>query len=560
MIRHLRTAALGVLAACSFAAFHPAAAQGTDTILILDASGSMWGVVDGQTKMAAARHAVDTILSKWKPSERLGLMAYGHRSRGDCRDIEVLVPVGSFNPDAIRSAVTAINPKGRTPIADSLRAAAVALRSTENRATVILVSDGIETCSPDPCAVAAELKKAGVGFTAHVVGFDITDPVAKRQLQCIARETGGVYLDARDPSGLNDAMGRVAEAAQGARVPTEAPPRQPPEDPLQGKNIRGVARLAANLDPVSDNQMGWVIHKPNNAGEKGEYHQRFDGSPFAGAIDPGRYVVEIEYGQLRREIPLVVEQGKVATLDVVLDAAYVTSEGTVVGGSKMDEATWEILDAKGEWIATEYKAVPRFVLAAGSYILRLTRGNTKSEKAFSVVAGDSVNVSLDLDAGKLFVSGLYAANGPKIEKGIAVEIRYVPKADGEQGEWIATHYEPTSQFELPTGSYDVIVSVGAARRVVRADIRSGSPTRLSVNLDAGVLGLKTAGGKAIEIVGAERDINDERRIVHTSYETDLNLALNAGAYVAIVEFADGKKVEQPFTIAAGKRQNVEVKP
>lgn len=151
-----------------FASGSPVHAQstdkGTDTILVLDASGSMWGVVDGQTKISAARQAVNSILSKWRPEDRLGLIAYGHRSKGDCKDIELLVPVSTFDPAKIKTAVDALNPKGKTPIADSLRAAAAALRSTENKATVILVSDGIETCAPDPCAVAAELKKSGVDF------------------------------------------------------------------------------------------------------------------------------------------------------------------------------------------------------------------------------------------------------------------------------------------------------------------------------------------------------------------------------------------------------------
>ena len=74
---------------------HTAQAQGTDTILVLDASGSMWGQVDGQSKISAARQAVDSILSKWNPADRLGVMVYGHRSKGDCKDIELMVPVNS---------------------------------------------------------------------------------------------------------------------------------------------------------------------------------------------------------------------------------------------------------------------------------------------------------------------------------------------------------------------------------------------------------------------------------------------------------------------------------
>ena len=557
MIRHLLAALLGVMALAPQAIAQPAS---TDTILILDASGSMWGQVDGQTKIGAARAAVDTILGKWKPSDRLGLIAYGHRNKGDCKDIELLAPVSTFDPERIKGAVKALNPKGKTPIADALRMAAETLKSTENKATVVLVSDGIETCVADPCAVAAELKKAGVGFTAHVVGFDVADPVAKSQLQCIARATGGVYLDARNAAGLENALGRAVEAAQGSQVKTEAPAKAE-RDPFKGKNIRGVVRLAAGLDPVTDRELGWTLFKPNPDGSKDEFVVRYDGSPFADRAEPGDYILEIEYGLVKKLMPVKVERDKPLVLDVVLDAGYVTSDGSIAGsGAKAEDSVWEVRDAKGDWLATDYKPVPRFVLPAGDYILWLTRGGAKTEKPFSVAAGDSINVSLVLDVGRLLVSGRYAAAGPKIDNGISVEVRALPKGSDEKGDWIATNYDPLSRFDLPTGNYDVIVGVGAAHKVVRADVKSGTDTRLDVTVDAGVLGLKTGGGTAINIVEAEPDINNERKSVHISYDPELNLALNAGSYVAVVEYGPDKKVEKAFTITAGKRANVEVQP
>ena len=42
----------------------PALAQSGDAILILDASGSMWGQVDGQTKISAARKAVGALVAR----------------------------------------------------------------------------------------------------------------------------------------------------------------------------------------------------------------------------------------------------------------------------------------------------------------------------------------------------------------------------------------------------------------------------------------------------------------------------------------------------------------
>ncbi|GKQ56029.1 VWA domain-containing protein [Bradyrhizobium sp. Ce-3] len=532
--------------------------QGTDTILVLDASGSMWGQVDGQSKISAARQAVDAILSKWNPADRLGVMVYGHRSKGDCKDIELMVPVSKFDPARIKAAVDGINPKGKTPISDSLRAAAEALHSTENKANVILVSDGIETCAPDPCAAAAELKKAGIGFTAHVIGLDVADPAAKSQLQCIARATGGVYLDAGNASSLTGALTKAVAATQGTKVVSEAP-QKPAADPYLGKNIRGVARLAEGLDPISDEDVNWGIYK--RAGdEKGEHVNTFYGAPFADNIAPGDYIAEVTYRQLKREFPLKVEKGKQAVLDVILDAGYVTSEGAVAGrAGKVDDVVWQVSDKGGRLVAQEYDAVPRFVLGAGSYVLTLTKGQSKTSKPFSVAAGDASNVQLTLDVGKLIVTSTYAEGGPKVEKDIVVAVYQPSKADGDEGEKVAQEYDAESKFDLPSGSYDVTAVVGEAKGTVRAEVKSGAPTRINVNLNAGVVGIKTDGAQEIDILSAERDLNDERKRISVSYDAAYNVALGAGDYVAVAIYADGQKVEKPFSIAAGKRQTVEIK-
>ena len=435
-----------------------AQAQGTDTILVLDASGSMWGLVDGQSKISAARQAVDAILSKWNPADRLGVMVYGHRSKGDCKDIELMVPVSTFDPVRIKAAIDGVNPKGKTPISDSLRAAAEALHSTENKANVILVSDGIETCAPDPCAAAAELKKAGIGFTAHVIGLDVADPAAKSQLQCIARATGGVYLDAGNAASLTGALTKAVAATQGTRVASEAPPKPAAADPYLGKNLRGVARLAEGLDPISDEDVNWGIFK--RAGdEKGEHVNTFYGAPFADNIAPGDYIVEVTYRQLKREFPLKVEKGKPAALDVILDAGYVTSEGAMAGGvGKVDDVVWQVTDKGGKVVAQEYDAVPRFVLAAGNYTLTLTKGQSKTSKPFTVAAGDSSNVQLTIDVGKLIVTTTYAEGGPKVEKDLVVAVHQPAKPDGDEGD---THTLGAAVAAQPPGRCQ---AVGSRRR------------------------------------------------------------------------------------------------
>lgn len=180
--------------------------SGEDAILILDASGSMWGQIEGTAKIEIAKKVLDGLLDDLPATSRLGLMAYGHNKKGDCSDIEMLSAVGA-NRDDIKAAIKSISPKGKTPISASVKMAAEKLKYTESKATVILISDGIETCNLDPCALGKQLEKDGIDFTAHVVGFDIVDQKTEEQLQCLATSTGGRYLSAASAGELSLALG-----------------------------------------------------------------------------------------------------------------------------------------------------------------------------------------------------------------------------------------------------------------------------------------------------------------------------------------------------------------
>jgi Ca-activated chloride channel homolog len=180
-------------------------------ILVLDASGSMWGQIDGRSKIEIARGAVSQLTADWPAADAIGLVAYGHRSKGDCSDIETLLPLAPLDAAAFNARVAALNPMGMTPISAAVRHAAAALKYTEQKATVILVSDGEETCKADPCAVADELEAQGVDFTAHVIGFDVGDAKAQAQLRCLAENTGGHYRSARSAAELGNALDRVVQ-------------------------------------------------------------------------------------------------------------------------------------------------------------------------------------------------------------------------------------------------------------------------------------------------------------------------------------------------------------
>ena len=210
-MRSLVTA--GLIALTSALAPAALAQERPSTILVLDASGSMWGQIDGINKITIARDVVGDIVSDFPADQNLGFVTYGHRERGQCADIETLVEPAPGTAAEIAGIVEGLNPRGMTPMTDAVVTAAQALRHTEQAATVILVSDGIETCNPDPCAAARALEEAGVDFTAHVIGFDVRGEAdALLQMQCIAEETGGRFLTADNAQELNEALREVTAA------------------------------------------------------------------------------------------------------------------------------------------------------------------------------------------------------------------------------------------------------------------------------------------------------------------------------------------------------------
>ncbi len=219
-----------ILLAAACAASTSGALAAEQAMLVLDASGSMWGRIDGRAKIAIARESVRTMLGEWDPSIELGLIAYGHSRKGDCADIEVLAPPAPVDAAAFAARVDRLTPIGMTPISAAVRLAAETLRSSEQKATVILVSDGLETCDADPCALADELEAGGIDFTAHVIGFDVAgERDAGRQLACLAERTGGRYLEAERADQLGEALRTIRESVVAAAPPARQRPGAPTE-------------------------------------------------------------------------------------------------------------------------------------------------------------------------------------------------------------------------------------------------------------------------------------------------------------------------------------------
>ncbi|KAA9134038.1 VWA domain-containing protein [Marinihelvus fidelis] len=187
---------------------------GAAIALILDASGSMLQRVDGKRRIAVAREVLTEAVREQIPAGTpVALRVFGHREVDSCRtDLEI--PLGPLDPAAAAEKIAGIQAMNlaRTPIADSLAAVPGDLGG-RTAGTVVLVTDGEETCDGDPAAVVESLREKGFNVTLNIVGFAIDEPELAAQFEAWATAGGGRYFGAADQAGLSGAL------AQALRVP-----------------------------------------------------------------------------------------------------------------------------------------------------------------------------------------------------------------------------------------------------------------------------------------------------------------------------------------------------
>ncbi|NOZ28307.1 MAG: beta-propeller fold lactonase family protein [Chloroflexi bacterium] len=189
-----------------------------NTAFILDASGSMLADLGSRTRLAIAQDAIGNLSAGLPASINASLWVYGHRVEKDnkaesCRDIEQVIELGPVDSKQFDTVAHSFAAKGYTPITDALLQAASSLPVGLNeRNTIVLVSDGEETCGGDPCALAAELAASDSKLVIHTIGLAVDD-VTRAQLQCIADVSGGTYTDADSAEDLSLALEEAAEAA-----------------------------------------------------------------------------------------------------------------------------------------------------------------------------------------------------------------------------------------------------------------------------------------------------------------------------------------------------------
>ena len=179
---------------------------------LFDASQSMFGQWQSGAKIDVAKKLMLQLLDSLRYVENieLALRVYGHLKPyppQDCDDSRLEVPFTRGNIPQIKQVLQKVIPKGTTPIARSLELCGNDFPQESSRNIIILITDGIEECGGDPCAVSQALQKKGIFLKPFVIGLGL-DVSLKKTFECVGR-----YFDATNESMFRDALNIVISQA-----------------------------------------------------------------------------------------------------------------------------------------------------------------------------------------------------------------------------------------------------------------------------------------------------------------------------------------------------------
>jgi len=184
-------------------------------LLVVDASSSMletWDTNDTRFKAAAkiVEALMDSIYSV-NAGVEFGLRVYGHQTAAqykDCYDSRQEVMFSKNNFTQMQLRLASIKPFGVSPIAYSLSEAAEndLGDAVHNAYSLILITDGGESCGGNICEVVKELIAKKIYFKPYILSL-VDYPALKDQYSCL-----GTYLQVARPNDIGPAISQIMDA------------------------------------------------------------------------------------------------------------------------------------------------------------------------------------------------------------------------------------------------------------------------------------------------------------------------------------------------------------
>lgn len=564
------------------------AAAGDAAVLIIDSSGSMSERQGTETRLDAARAVIRKEVENWPKGRELGMIAYGHRKARDCRDIETILPLGPVNLSAVKQGLDRLRARGKTPLSASLRQAAGLL--PPEGGSILLVSDGLETCNEDPCAVAEDLRKAKAGLVIHVIGFGLSEQ-DMQSLACIAGSSG-LSIGTGDRQTLSEALSKAGEqiAAEPAAaeikiepaaaepVPTEEVPPSPPPAPIVAAAVHLVAVVGDEPVPGA---VRWQLTTADGT-------EVYKGESRAVDLDlnPGQYRAAIAGSNATGSADIVVEpstDGKPAEIRVPIEAGLVQLSMVASNSQEISAADIkgvpayriEPLDGQPPAIVADADKAEA-LLKPGRYRITGSFGSFAASRDITVAAGKQSEEVIDLGLGRITLEAAVEGAKEPVASGSGLDWSLEPKASGTATDLrLEAKAKARPTILAPAGPYTASLQVSGARIDQPVEVVAGKTVTARLPLPSATLTLEAAlspdtpafddwrdaiwsvvpksliGGIA---AGAALENNLVARPVLTLTPGTWTVSLSSGQAKATrdIDIAPGAKVTERLDLSAGR--------
>lgn len=329
------------------------------TLLILDGSNSMWGQLNGVNKIVTARESIRTLLESAEGNIQFGLLTYGSEGKqAGCADFNLAVKPEDYDLVKVLKGVYKLKPKGRSPIAAALKEAAKHLPA-EN-AHILLVSDGIESCTGDPCATAKELVAANPSLQIDVVGFRAEK---EAQLECIAENGRGAFVVATDTERLKTLLAGVQ-----AKAVTITQIAKPTRTAIDKKSRPGSVELnilaEGNPEPLRAN---YSIYHPDGTSVV-NFSARTQVTEY---LPPGDYRIKAIWQNIEKSENVSIHSGKATPLTFNIGPTGEIGVNALNKAQQAVAANYALYTVKGEFISRHVlQESIKMRLAVGEYRIK----------------------------------------------------------------------------------------------------------------------------------------------------------------------------------------------
>ncbi len=184
-------------------------------LILLDGSSSMmqpWSDDDSRFKAAGKIiiHLMDSIY-RINDQVEFALRVYGHQSpvqQNNCFDTRQEVVFSKNNLTQMYLRLNSLHPRGVSPIAFSLKEAAEQdlLGEQQNAYSIILITDGGESCGGDICDVVQKLLDKKIFFKPYILSLVDYTPL-RQQYACL-----GTYLNVTNEKEIGTATNTIMES------------------------------------------------------------------------------------------------------------------------------------------------------------------------------------------------------------------------------------------------------------------------------------------------------------------------------------------------------------